>query len=252
MGGANLRPTKILKGKEMLSVFRIIGLALLLTALTFASSSVGGVQLVSNYTSVQVSTVSFYVNSVDFRPVPGQQCPFSVYYGGVLPQNLLAVVNPFPTAGAGAMDHYPIANPRGDDSIQLNQFYVVGACSWENTQILVSWLQTGQSLISQFTPYIRGLIYPSGSSGLQLCQSCALAQLVQFRQYRWNSGNVHVQRYVYPVATLAVLTAWTTDSRPVTDTYTITGPGGQDLINLALLSVSTEVAGDGVIVVAWA
>ena len=102
MGGANLRPTKILKGKEMLSVFRIIGLALLLTALTFASSSVGGVQLVSNYTSVQVSTVSFYVNSVDFRPVPGQQCPFSVYYGGVLPQNLLAVVNPFPTAGAGA------------------------------------------------------------------------------------------------------------------------------------------------------
>ena len=233
----------------MFSVFKsIVGFVLLVS--TVFAGTVGGGQYVSNNTSVQISTVSLYVNSVQFRPIPGQQCPISVYYGGVLPQNLLAVINPYPVAGVGAMDSYSIADNRSGDSIQLNQFYVVGGCTWEYTQILVSWFQTG-TVITQLTPFIRGLIHPSGANGWQLCQSCALAQQVQFRQYRWNTGNVHVNNYVYPASTLAILTPWASDSRPVTDRYTITSPANTELINPAFLAVTAEVGGDGIIVVAW-
>ena len=228
----------------------VVALALFSAPGAFAAG-VGGAQFALTNTSAQVSTSSLLVNSVQFRPVSGQQCPISVYYGGVLPQNLLAVINPYPVAGAGAMDSYSVTNSRGDDAIQLNQFFVSAGCSWETTQVLVSWLQTGQVMISQFTPFLRGVVYPSGSNGHQLCQSCALAQYVQFRQYRWNAGNVHVNNYVYPATTLAILAAWKSDSRPVTDSFTIASPPNAELVNPASLAVSVEQAGDGVIVVAW-
>ena len=239
----------------MINNFRKLGTVMFALALSTASlalaGTVGGGQYSVSNNIVQVSTSPnpVYVNSIQVRPLPGQQCPIEVYYGGTGTSNLLAVINPYPTAGEGASDSYPVADPRPGDSINITQFFVGSTCSWETTTVFVSWYQTGTT-ISQITPYIRGLIVPFGSSGWQLCQSCKLAMFMQFRQYRWNVGKMHVQEYTYPAATLAVLAAWANGS-PSTDRYEIKAPLYDSGINPALLAVSSETPGDGIIVVAW-
>ena len=81
----------------------VVALALFSAPGAFAAG-VGGAQFALTNTSAQVSTSSLLVNSVQFRPVSGQQCPISVYYGGVLPQNLLAVMR---------SARWPPSQPRG-------------------------------------------------------------------------------------------------------------------------------------------
>ena len=87
----------------------IFALALSTASVAFAAGP-GASTYTSANTLIQLSVgngQSNYVNSVQIRPVPGQQCPILVYWGGGGTQNLLAVVNPYPNVGQGALDSYP-------------------------------------------------------------------------------------------------------------------------------------------------